>query len=246
MRGDRLAIVKAFRIAAHGGSEALEWTELPAPPAGPGEVRVRVRACGVNHLDLWVRNGVPGHRFPLPLIPGSEVAGTVDALDPGVDDLAVGDPVVLGPGVACGHCLRCRSGQDHLCADYCLLGEHRDGGYAELVSVPRRNVLPIPRGLSFAEAAAVPLVFLTAWHMLADRAELAAHEDVLLHAAGSGVTTAGIQIAKLLGARRIVVTSSRTTSWPPTTVVSPGVIAPLKSSPKELPATPTRNTAIPR
>lgn len=208
MRGDRLGRVKAFRIAAHGGPEALEWLDLPDPPAGPGEVRVRVRACGVNHLDLWVRNGVPGHRFPLPLIPGSEVAGTIDALGPGVGDLVVGDPVVLGPGVACGHCLRCRSGQDHLCADYGLLGEHRDGGYAELVSVPRRNVFPIPRGLSFAEAAAVPLVFLTAWHMLADRAELAAHEDVLLHAAGSGVTTAGIQIAKLLGARRILVTST--------------------------------------
>jgi NADPH:quinone reductase-like Zn-dependent oxidoreductase len=116
--------------------------------------------------------------------------------------------VVVGSGVSCGACPRCLAGQDPLCPGFGLLGEHRDGGAAELVVVPRRNVFPIPRGLTYVEAAAIPLVFLTAWHMLAARAELRAHEDVLLHAAGSGVTTAGIQIAKLLGARRILVTSS--------------------------------------
>jgi NADPH:quinone reductase-like Zn-dependent oxidoreductase len=200
--------VRAFRILEHGGPEALAWGEWPDPVAGPGQVRIAVRACGVNHLDLWVRNGVPGHRFPLPLVPGSEVAGTVEALGPGVEDLSIGDPVLVGAGVSCGECVRCRAGQDWLCPRYGLLGEHRDGGYAELVAVPRRNVFALPRGLSFAEAASTPLVFLTAWHMLAARAGLAAHEDVLLHAAGSGVTTAGIQIARLLGARRILVTSS--------------------------------------
>src|SRR5512134_1030228 len=197
-----------FRVDRHGGPEALEWRELPDPVAGPGEVRVRVVACGVNHLDLWVRNGVPGHRFPLPLVPGCEVAGTVESWGAGVEDLAAGDPVVVGAGVCCGDCVRCLAGQDWLCPRYGLLGEHRDGGYAELVVVPRRNLFPIPRGLSYAGAAATPLVFLTAWHMLAARAGLAAHEDVLLHAAGSGVTTAGIQIARLLGARRILVTST--------------------------------------
>jgi NADPH:quinone reductase-like Zn-dependent oxidoreductase len=171
-------------------------------------VRVRVVACALNHLDLWVRDGVPGHRFALPLVPGAEVAGTVDGLGPGVDDLEPGAPVVVGAGVSCGVCLRCLAGQDWLCPRYGLLGEHRDGGCAELVVVPRRNVFSIPRGLSFVEAAAVPLVFLTAWHMLAVRAELRPNEDVLLHAAGSGVTTAGIQIAQLLGARRILVTST--------------------------------------
>ena len=200
--------MRGFRISSHGGPEALEWGEWPDPPVGPGRVRVRVRACGVNHLDLWVRNGVPGHRFPLPLIPGSEVAGDVEALGPGVEGVAVGDPVLVGTGVSCGDCVRCLAGQDWLCPRYGLLGEHRDGGYAELVEVPRRNLFPLPRGLSYAEAAAVPLVFLTAWHMLAARAELRPHEDVLLHAAGSGVTTAGIQIAKLLGARSILVTST--------------------------------------
>lgn len=199
--------MKGFRVTRHGGPEVLEWGEWADPLPGPGEVTVRVRACALNHLDLWLRNGVPGHRFPLPLVPGSEVAGDVVALGAGVTDLAAGTPCMIAPGVACGVCARCLAGLDHLCPNYGLLGEHRDGGYAELVTVPRRNVLPIPRGLSYVEAAAVPLGFLTAWHMLASRAALAPHEDILLHAAGSGVTSAGIQIARLLGARRILVTA---------------------------------------
>lgn len=199
--------MKGFRIAHHGGPEALAWGEWPDPTPGPGEVTVRVRACALNHLDLWLRNGVPGHRFPLPLIPGSEIAGDVAALGAGVSDLQPGTPCLVAPGVSCGSCARCLAGLDHLCARYGLLGEHQDGGYAESVTVPRRNILPLPAGLSYVEAAAIPLGFLTAWHMLTARAALAAHEDILLHAAGSGVTTAGIQIARLLGARRILVTA---------------------------------------
>jgi NADPH:quinone reductase-like Zn-dependent oxidoreductase len=200
--------VRGYLVERHGGPEVVELQELVDPVAGPGEVVVRVHACGLNHLDLWVRNGVPGHRFPLPLVPGSEVAGTVDAIGPGVHDLELLAPVVVGAGVSCGSCVRCLAGEDWLCPAFGLLGEHRDGGAAEYVVVPRRNVLPIPRGLSYAEAAAIPLVFLTAWHMLAARARLAAHEECLLHAAGSGVSTAAIQIAKLLGARAIFVTSA--------------------------------------
>lgn len=199
--------MKGFRVVRHGGPEALEWGEWADPVPGPGEVTVRVRACALNHLDLWLRNGVPGHRFPLPLVPGSEVAGDVAATGPGVEDLPAGTPCLLSSGVSCGVCARCLAGLDHLCPKYGLLGEHRDGGYAEYVTVPRRNVLPIPRGLSYVEAAAIPLGFLTAWHMLVARAALAANEDILLHAAGSGVTSAGIQIARLLGARRILVTA---------------------------------------
>ncbi|HUO87239.1 MAG TPA: zinc-binding dehydrogenase [Thermoanaerobaculia bacterium] len=199
--------MRAWQISHHGGPEALEWKELPDPEPGPGEVRVAVRACAVNHLDLWVRNGVPGHRFPLPLVPGSEVAGVVDAVGAGVDDVAPGFPTLVAPGVSCGVCERCLGGEDMLCRDYGILGEHRDGGYAELLVVPRRNVLALPAGLSFVEAAAVPLVFLTAWHMLVARAKLARGEDVLVHAAGSGVSSAAIQIARLLGARRIVATA---------------------------------------
>ncbi|MCB9378351.1 MAG: zinc-binding dehydrogenase [Holophagales bacterium] len=196
-----------YRVARHGGPEALEWGELLDPVPAPGEVLVRVRACALNHLDLWVRNGVPGHRFPLPLVPGCEIAGVVEAHGPGVDDPAPGTPVLVGSGVSCGVCPYCESGRDALCARFGILGEDRDGGYAELVAVPRRNLFDLPRGLSYVEAAAIPLVFLTAWHMLADRARLAMHEDVLVHAAGSGVSTAAIQIARLLGARRIFATA---------------------------------------
>ncbi len=199
--------MRAYRIERHGGPEVLEWTELPAPEPGPGEVRIAIRACALNRLDLWVRNGVPGHEFPLPLIPGSEIAGDVDAVGVGVDDLEPGKPALVAPGLSCGVCEKCVGGADHLCRRYGILGEHHDGGYAELAVVPRRNVLPLPEGLGYVEAAAIPLVFLTAWHMLAERAKLQPLEDVLIQAAGSGVSSAGIQIAKLLGARRIIATA---------------------------------------
>jgi len=197
-----------YRVARHGGPEALEWGELPDPVPAPGEVLVRVRACALNHLDLWVRNGVPGHRFPLPLVPGCEVAGVVEALGPGVEGPAPGTPVLVGSGVSCGVCAYCESGRDPLCERFGILGEDRDGGYAELVAVPRRNLFDLPRGLSYVEAAAIPLVFVTAWHMMVDRARLAMHEDVLVQAAGSGVSSAAIQIARRLGARRIFATAS--------------------------------------
>ena len=199
--------MRAFRIERHGGPEVLEWVELPDPVPGPGEVLVKVRACALNRLDLWVRNGVPGHRFPLPLIPGCEIAGEVAALGDGVDDLEVGRPTLLAPGLSCGVCDRCVGAQDHLCRRYGILGETRDGGYAELIVVPSRNVLPLPAGLSYAEAAALPLVFLTAWHMVVERAGLRAMEDVLIHAAGSGVSSAAIQIARLQGARHVIATA---------------------------------------
>ncbi|HKI86663.1 MAG TPA: zinc-binding dehydrogenase [Thermoanaerobaculia bacterium] len=197
----------AYRVSHHGGPEALELCEVPTPAIRADEVRVRVRACALNRLDLWVREGVSGFTFPLPLIPGSEVAGVVDDVGELVSDISEGDSVLLGPGVSCGYCSHCSFGDDQLCANYGILGEQRDGGYAEYIVVPGRNVLPLPAGLSFVEAAAIPLVFLTAWHMLVGRARLAPHEDILLHAAGSGVTTAGIQIARLLNARHIIVTA---------------------------------------
>ncbi|MCZ6727936.1 MAG: zinc-binding dehydrogenase [Acidobacteria bacterium] len=199
--------MRAFRISRHGGPEVLEWVELPTPEPAPEEVLVRVRACALNRLDLWVRNGVPGHEFPLPLIPGSEIAGEVAAVGAVVRGVEVGASVLLAPGVSCGRCDRCLGGEDMLCREFGLLGEDRDGGYAEAIVVPGRNVLALPRGLSFAEAAALPLVFLTAWHMLQTRAVLRPFEDVLIHAAGSGVSSAAIQIAKLIGARRIIVTA---------------------------------------
>jgi NADPH:quinone reductase-like Zn-dependent oxidoreductase len=200
-----------FRIDRHGGPEVLVWRDLPDPRPREDEALVRVRACALNHLDLWVRNGVPGHRYPLPLVPGSEIAGEIVELGECVARFAVGDPVLVAPGLSCGVCARCLAAEDPLCPDYGIFGETRDGGYAELVTVPRRNLLPLPKGLSFVEAAALPLVFLTAWHMLQARARLRPFEDVLVHAAGSGVSSAAIQIARLLGARRIVATASSET-----------------------------------
>lgn len=197
----------AFRVARHGGPEVLERLDLPLPALRADHVRVRVRACALNHLDLWVRNGVPGHTFPLPLVPGAEVAGDVTEVGALVAWVLPGQPALVAPGVGCGHCQGCADGDDQLCREYGMLGEHRDGGYAEFVDVPGRNILPLPAGLSYVEAAAVPLVFLTAWHMLVARARLEPGEDVLIHAAGSGVSTAAIQIARLLGAGRVIATA---------------------------------------
>jgi len=193
--------MRAVVIREHGGPEALRIEERAIPEPGPGEARVQVRAVGLNHLDLWVRKGIPGHTFPLPLVPGSDVAGVVDAMGPGSRGAREGDRVIVGPGVSCGRCPECRSGRDPLCAEYGILGESRDGGSADYIVVPDANLFPMPAQLDFPEAASVPLAFLTAWHMLVDRAQVRPGERVLVHAAGSGVSSAAIQIARLHGAR---------------------------------------------
>jgi NADPH:quinone reductase-like Zn-dependent oxidoreductase len=200
--------MRAVRVHEHGGLEALTLVELPDPEPGPGEVRVRIRAAALNHLDVWVRRGVPGVRYPLPLTPGCDGAGIVDRVGAGVEGIEPGMACVFAPGVACGMCEACARGDDHLCRRYRILGEHRDGTCADFVVVPARNILPKPENLSFEEAAAAPLVFLTAWHMLVARARLRPGETVLVHAAGSGVSTAAIQIAALLGARILVTAGS--------------------------------------
>jgi len=193
--------LRAVVIRAHGGPEALTFEERPVPEPGFSEARIRVRAVGLNHLDLWVRNGVPGHSFPLPIVPGCDVAGVVERLGPGASGVAVGDEVVVAPGVSCGRCPACRAGDDALCRTYGILGESRDGGCQESLVVPDGSCFPKPQGLGFTEAAAVPLTFLTAWHMLKARARVQPGERVVVHAAGSGVSVAAIQIATFLGAR---------------------------------------------
>jgi NADPH:quinone reductase-like Zn-dependent oxidoreductase len=192
--------MKAVVIRSHGGPETLTLTDVPDPVPGSGEALIRIRAAALNHLDVWVRRGVPGHTFPLPIIPGSEVSGVVETIGPNVDGWRVGDAVIVSPGISCGECIACTSGNDPLCPRYGILGETRDGGCAELISVPVRTLIAKPAHMSFTDAAALPLDMMTAWHMLIARAGLRAGETVLVQAAGSGVGSAAIQIAKLWGA----------------------------------------------
>jgi NADPH:quinone reductase-like Zn-dependent oxidoreductase len=193
--------MKAVFFGKHGEADVLAYGERPDPAPKAGEVLVAVRACSLNHLDIWVRKGLPGVAIPLPHIPGCDVAGTVAALGRGVRGFKIGDRVVVSPGMGCDRCPRCRSGWDSLCDAFHILGFQIDGGYAEKVAVAARRVLKVGPRLSFEEWAAVPLVFLTAWHMLHTRACVRRGETVLVHAAGSGVGSAAIQIAKLAGAR---------------------------------------------
>ncbi|HEX9615398.1 MAG TPA: zinc-binding dehydrogenase [Bacteroidota bacterium] len=196
------------RIHEHGGPEKLIYEEVPSPSIGPADVLMNVKATSLNHLDLWVRNGLPGVRFRLPIIPGVDAAGVVVDKGETVTHVAIGDRVVVAQGISCGHCTYCLNGDDNLCKDYRLIGEHRDGADADYLSIPGRNVLKLPAAVSFDSAAAGALVFLTAWQMLVDKARIKPGEDVLVVGAGSGVGSAGIQIAKLFGARVIATTSS--------------------------------------
>jgi NADPH:quinone reductase-like Zn-dependent oxidoreductase len=200
--------MKAVIFEQHGGPEVLKLTEVAAPQIKANEVLIEVRACALNHLDVWVRGGLPGIKIPLPHILGDDVAGVVREVGELVTWARAGDEVIIQPGVSCGHCAECLAGRDNMCDDYDMIGYRRDGGYAELLSVPGVNLIPKPKDLSWPEAAALPLVTLTAWHMLVTRAQVQPGENVLVHAAGSGVGSLGIQVAKLRGARVIATASS--------------------------------------
>ena len=200
--------MKAIIFEQHGGPEVLKPAEVADPQIKPNEVLVEVRACALNHLDVWVRGGLPGIRIPLPHILGNDVAGVVRDVGELATWVKPGDEVMLQPGVSCGRCPECLAGRDNMCDEYDIIGYRRDGGYGELLAVPGVNVIPKPKNLSWPEAAALPLVTLTAWHMLVTQARVQPGEDVLVHAAGSGVGSLGIQIAKLRGARVIATASS--------------------------------------
>ncbi len=202
------ATMRCAVVREHGGVDRIAIEERPVPDPGPGRVRIAVKAIGVNHLDLWVRRGVAGHTFPLPLILGCDFAGVVDAVGDGVANAKVGDEIAVAPGFSCGTCAHCLAGDDNLCPRYGIFGETADGGCAEYAVIPAANVLPKPTGMSFEEAAAFPLVFLTAWHMLVARCHVRPGETVLVHAAGSGVGSAAVQVAKLWGATVIATASS--------------------------------------
>ena len=195
--------MKAIRIHEHGAPEVLRYEDIPEPVAGPHQVLVRVRACALNHLDLWVRCGIPGQKIPLPHILGSDVSGEVAAVGAACIRVKIGDRVLLSPAQSCRQCRQCVSGFDNFCRSYSVLGYFIDGGNAEYIAVPEVYVIPIPGGLSFEEAAAVPLVFLTAWHMLVGRARIQPGEEILVLGASSGVGSAAIQIAKFWQCRVI-------------------------------------------
>ncbi len=199
---------EAIVLRQHGGPDVLHRETIDLREPAAREVRLRVRAVALNHLDVWVRRGLPNLRLTYPHCLGSDVVGEIDALGPGARGAAVGDRVVVSPGVSCGVCERCLSGEDTMCAQYGILGEDLSGGYARHMVVPDTNLLPYPGDLPFTQVAAVPLVFLTAWQMVVTKARVQPGETVLIHAAGSGVSSAAIQIAKLYGARVIATAST--------------------------------------
>lgn len=203
--------MRAVVLHEHGGPEVLGEEQIARPEPGPGEVRVAVKAVALNHLDIWVRRGGPAFHLEYPHRLGSDVAGVVDAFGPGgeVPGLAVGDRVVVNPGLSCATCHACLSGRDNFCRQYRILGENTQGGYAEYLVVPRQNLAPYPGDLSFTEASACLLPFLTAWQMLVARAGIRPGELVLVHGGGSGVGVAAIQICKLFGARVVTTASTR-------------------------------------
>jgi NADPH:quinone reductase-like Zn-dependent oxidoreductase len=199
---------EAMVMRATGGPEVLARETIEIGDPGPREVRVRVRAVALNHIDLWTRRGLPHVKYEWPHRLGCDIAGEVEALGPGARSVSVGDKVLVSPGISCGVCARCLSGEDNLCKSYRIFGEGAQGGYARHLHVPDTNLLPHPKGLDFAHAAALPLVFLTAWQMVVRKAGVKPGQTVLVQAAGSGVSSAAIQIAKLFGARVIATAGS--------------------------------------
>jgi NADPH:quinone reductase-like Zn-dependent oxidoreductase len=195
--------MNAVRFHEHGGTDVLRYEQAPDPVARPGHVVVRVAACALNHLDLWQRRGLDRVTLPMPHISGADVSGTIDEVGEGLTDLVVGQRVMLQPGLSCGRCRACLSGADDRCPRYDVLGYQSEGGYAERVAVPAANIIPLPDHIDFVSAAAFPLTFLTAWHMLFAGGRLEADSTVLVVAAGSGVGQAAIQIAKSVRARVI-------------------------------------------
>jgi NADPH:quinone reductase-like Zn-dependent oxidoreductase len=199
--------MRAALFHEHGGPDVIRIEEVERPVPGPDEVLLEVRAAALNHLDLWVRRGLP-IQTTMPHIGGSDVAGVVVALGPGADGVELGARVVVDPSLPCGRCEWCRRGEQSACLEFRILGEHTQGGLAEYVVVPAANLYRIPDDVDFTHAAAAPLAYLTAWRALKTRARLSAGQTLLVTGASGGVATAAIQIARLLGARTFAVTTT--------------------------------------
>ena len=193
--------MKAVRIHEFGGPEVLRYEDVPDPKARPDQVLVRVEACALNHIDLWIRAGLPG--IKLPHILGSDVAGEIVEVGEYITNFKAGQRVLLVPMHFCNHCAKCVAGVQNQCPEFTALGNRVDGGNCQLIAVPAVNVIPIPDSLDFNQAASAPLVFLTAWHMLVGRAAIRPGQTVLVLGASSGVGIAAIQVAKLFHARVI-------------------------------------------
>jgi NADPH:quinone reductase-like Zn-dependent oxidoreductase len=201
--------MKAVRFHTHGGPEVLKLEEIPDPQIDQNQVLVRIKACALNHLDLWLRKGLPGVKVPLPHIPGCDIAGEVAAVGGLCTRVKVGERVVISPGRSCGQCPHCLGGRDNLCPSYQIIGGYGlDGGYAELIAVPEVNVISIPASLTPVQAAALPVTFITAWNMLVTLGNIRSGQTVLVMGAASGVGVAALQIAKLFGANVIAAAGS--------------------------------------
>jgi NADPH:quinone reductase-like Zn-dependent oxidoreductase len=193
--------MKAVLIREHGGPDVLRYEEVATPTPGANEVLIEVHAASINHIDIWARKGLPSVRFPLPLIPGCDAAGIVREVGKDVTTVKIGTRVVINPGISCGRCEFCSAGHGSQCVRFTMVGEQRNGSYAQFLAVPEHIVLPIPDDVSFEKSAAAALVYLTAWSMLIGKARLKPGEDVLILGVGGCVGVAALQIAKLAGCR---------------------------------------------
>jgi NADPH:quinone reductase-like Zn-dependent oxidoreductase len=200
--------MKALAFHEFGGPDKLTYEDVPDPKPRPDEVLVRVKACALNHLDIFVREGIPALKTPLPFWTGCDIAGDVVEVGAGVQGVNVGDRVVVNPNLTCERCEFCAAGEDSLCVKYGILGEHARGGLAELVPVRADNVLPLPAHVKYEEAASFVLTNMTAWRMVVTQGRVGPGQDVLVIGAGGGVSSTAVQIAKLCGARVIVTSSS--------------------------------------
>jgi NADPH:quinone reductase-like Zn-dependent oxidoreductase len=199
--------MKALAFNEFGGPDKLRYQDVPDPKIKPNEVLVRVRACALNHLDLFVREGIPALKTPLPFWTGCDIAGEVAEVGAAVTGVKVGERVAVNPNLTCGRCEFCMQGEDSLCVRYGILGEHAPGGLAELVAVRGDNVLPLPATVSFEDAASFILTNMTAWRMVVTQGQVRPGQDVLVIGVGGGVSSTAVQIARLCGAR-VIVTSS--------------------------------------
>jgi NADPH:quinone reductase-like Zn-dependent oxidoreductase len=198
--------MRALIVNAPGGPEMVSCVERAVPVPAAGQVLVRMRCAALNHLDLWVRRGLPGASYPS--VQGADGSGVVDRVGPGVSAIEPGQAVCFDPSLGCGRCEFCLRGEQSLCVDFKLLGEGRDGTFAEYVALPWPNVHPVPEGMGFEEAAAFPLTFITAWRMLVTRAGVIPGETVLIHGIGGGVACAALILCRAMGLRAVVTSSS--------------------------------------